>query len=81
VCLSGLGRVGLDLGGDVPRQQFLDAVDWMPGDRRQNCAQIERRIESIQLGCPDEAVEQCCSLAAGVSSHEKVILPFMQIFA
>src|SRR5579863_8173160 len=47
----------------------------MVGDRCQNRAQIERRIEPIQLGCSDEAVERCSSLVAGVSSHEKVILP------
>ena len=79
--LSGLGRFGLEGGGDVPGQQFLDAVDRMFGDRRQNGTQIERRIEPVQRGCSDGVVERCGSLAAGISAHEEVILAVMQIFA
>ena len=46
-----MGRVGLEFGGDVPREEFLGAVDWVFGDRCQDCAQIERGIKPIQLAC------------------------------
>jgi hypothetical protein len=52
----------------------MDAVDWMFGDRGLNRSQIERRIEPIGPGCPDEAIERCSSLAAGISSHDEIIL-------
>ncbi len=75
MCLRGLGRVGLERGGDVPGQELFDAVDRMFGDRCQDRAQVEGRIEPAQFGCTDEAVERCRSLTAGISSHEEVILP------
>ena len=72
--LSGLGRMGLERGGDVPGQEFFDSVDWMLGDRCQDRAQVEGGIEAVQLGCSDKAIERCSALAAGISSHEEVIL-------
>ena len=39
------------------------------GDRRQKCTQVEGRIDPVQLGCADEAVERCRSLAAGIGTH------------
>jgi len=75
VSLSSLGRVGPERGGEVPRQELFDTVDWMFGDRLQHRAQVEDRIEAVQLCCADEGVERCGSLATGISSHEEVILP------
>ena len=72
--LGGLRRVSLERGGDVPGQEFFDSVDWVLGDRCQDRAQIEGGIEAVQLGCSDERVERCSALAAGISSHEEVIL-------
>ena len=73
--LSGLGWFGLECGSDVPGQQFLDAIDRMVGDRRQDRAQVECRIEAIQFGGSDEAVERCSSMAAGVGTHKEVVFP------
>lgn len=42
--LSGLGRVGVECRGDFPGQQFLDAIDRMLGDLRQNSSQVEGRM-------------------------------------
>ena len=81
MCLSGLRRVGLERGGDVPGQEFFDSVDWMLGDGCQDRTQIEGWIEAVQLGCPDEAIERCGPLSAGIGSHEEVILAFMRRFA
>ena len=75
--LGGLRRVSLERGGDVPGQEFFDAVDRMLGDRCQDRAQVEGRIESVQLGCSDKAIKRRGTLAAGISSHEEVILAFM----
>ena len=68
MCLSGLGSVGFERGGDVPGQEFFDAVDWMLGDACQDRAQVERRIESIQLGCSDERVKRRSPLTAGITA-------------
>jgi hypothetical protein len=35
--------------GESPRQQFLDAIDGMVGDTRQNVVQIGFGIKAIQL--------------------------------
>ena len=53
----------------------------MAGDRGQTRAQIESRIEAVELGCSDERVERGSALATGVGPHEQVVLPVMQIFA
>lgn len=47
--LSGLGGVGLEGGGKLPGQEFVDAADRVVGDLRQDRAEIELRIESVQL--------------------------------
>jgi hypothetical protein len=53
--LSGhFGRCGFE----VPRQQFGDAVDGMVGDTGQHLAQIGFRIEAIELGRTDQAVDR-----------------------
>ena len=72
--LGGLRRVSLERGGDVPGQEFFDSVDWMLGDGCQDRTQVEGGIEAVQLGCSDKAIERCSALAAGISSHEEVIL-------
>jgi len=49
VCLSGLGGLGLYRQGEVPGQQFLDTADGMVGDLGEHGAEIELRIEAVQL--------------------------------
>jgi hypothetical protein len=47
VCLSGLGRVGLKRGSEVPGQEFLYAADGMVGDLGQRGAEIELWVEAV----------------------------------
>jgi hypothetical protein len=72
--LSDLGRVDLEWVGDVPGQEFFDSIDRIFGDRCQDRAQVEGRIESVQLGCSDKAIERRGALAAGTSFHKQIVL-------
>ena len=64
MCLGCLSSVGFERGSDVPGQELFDAVDRVFGDRRQYRTQIEGRIEAVELGCSDKAIERCSTLAA-----------------
>jgi hypothetical protein len=35
--------------GKIPRQQFLDAVNWVISDAREHLAEISFRIEAVQF--------------------------------
>ncbi len=61
--------------GEMPWQQFLDAVDGMLGDAREHLAQVSFRIQAIELGRADKAVEGGGSLATSVGSRKEKILP------
>jgi hypothetical protein len=37
----------LQLLGKIPRQQLLDAIDWMIGDAREDIVQVALRIDVI----------------------------------
>jgi hypothetical protein len=50
-------------GGQIPGQQFGDSVDRQFRDAGQDGAEIERRIEVVQLRGCHEAVEDGCPLA------------------
>ena len=41
--------------GDIPRQQFADAVDGMIGDAVEDFAEVGFGIEAVELGGFDEA--------------------------
>ena len=56
MCLSGLGGLGLYRQGEVPGQEFLDTADGMVGDLGEHGAEIELRIEAVQLCRSDQAV-------------------------
>ena len=43
--------------GDVPGQQFVDAVDRVVGDAGQDVAQIGLGIEAVELGGLDQGVD------------------------
>jgi hypothetical protein len=49
VCLGGLGGLGLERQGKIPGQEFLDAADGMISDLGQYAAEIELRVEAVQL--------------------------------
>jgi hypothetical protein len=50
----------------MPGHQFLDSIDGMLGDFRQDGTKIKRRVEPIQFGSSDETVERRRSLAARI---------------
>jgi hypothetical protein len=56
--------LGLEKGGEVPKQEFLDAADGMVRDPGQHGAEIEFRIEAVELGRPNDAVHVSGTLAA-----------------
>jgi hypothetical protein len=58
-------------------RRVIDLVASQVAVVKQQASLFERlkgRIESVQLGCSDNAIERRGTLAAGLSSHEKVIL-------
>lgn len=59
-------RFGTRINGHVPRQQFIDAVDWMLGNTTQDMAQVGFGIEAIALRCADQAIEGGSPLAASI---------------
>ena len=59
----------------IPGEQFFDALDGMLGDPGQHQAEIEFRVEAVELGGTEQRVDRGSSLAAGVGAAEKVILP------
>ena len=64
----------LDVVGDVPGQQFLNAIDGMIRNARQHFPQVSFGIEVIEFGAADQAVDCCGSLSAGIGAGEKVVL-------
>jgi hypothetical protein len=53
----------------------MDLADGMIGDACQNCAEIEFRIQPVELGRSDEAVDGRGTLAAAVRSRKEKVLP------
>ena len=51
----------------------------MVGDAGEDIAQVSFRVEAVQLGCADQAVESGGTFTAGVGSREEIILPFMTV--
>ena len=66
--------------GDVPGQEFSDSVHRVIGNARQDLAQIGLRIEAVEFGRADQAVDGGSALAAGIGAGEKIILPVMRRF-
>ena len=65
----------------VPGQQILYVADGMIGDQRKHGAEIEFRIEPVELGRADQGVHGSGAFAATVRSREEEVFPIMQIFA
>jgi hypothetical protein len=59
----------------IPGQQFLDPIGGMVGDPGEHVTQVGFRIQAVQLGRPDEAVERGSSFTAGIGAGEEVVLP------
>ena len=47
----------LERGGQVPRQQVVDSIDGMIGNSTEHGAQVELRIESVELGRADQRID------------------------
>ena len=62
------------VGGEVPGQQFGDAVDRVIGDAREHVAQVGFGIEAVELGRADQAVDRGGALAAGIGAAKQVVL-------
>jgi hypothetical protein len=45
-------------GGEVPGQKLVDAVDGVIGDAFEYMAQVEFRIEAVELGCAQQSVDR-----------------------
>ena len=60
------GEIRWKLGGQVPGQELVDAADRMIGDALQDMAQIELRIEIVEFGRTEQAVDGRCALAASI---------------
>src|SRR5437867_7770991 len=65
----------VQLCGDVPRQQFVDAVDWMLGDALEHMPQIQVRVNVVEACGGDQRVDIRCPLAAGVGAGEQIVAP------
>ena len=61
-------------GGEVPGQQSLKLVDRMVGDALEDMAQVEFRVESVELRRTEQAVDGRSTLSTGVRSSEEVVL-------
>ena len=62
-------------GGEVPRQQFMDAIDWVIGDLFQDAAKIEFWVEAVKLGRAEQRIDRSSTLPTGIRSAEQEVLP------
>jgi len=73
-----LGSFGTGVGfgskGQIPGQQLADAADVVVGDLGEHRPQVEFRVEAVELGRADEAVERGGTISACVGAGEQVIL-------
>jgi hypothetical protein len=56
----------LQLRGQVPRQEFMYTVDGMISDSLQDMSQIELRIQIVEFGRAEQAVNGRGAFAAGI---------------
>ena len=61
----------------VPGQEILDVADGMICDLSQHGAEIEFRIDAVELGRADERVESGGALTSRIGAGEEVILAVM----
>jgi hypothetical protein len=64
-----------ELWGDVPRQQFLNAVDGMLADALEHMTQVGGRIDTVEKTGSDQAVDIGRALPAGIRTSEQKIVP------
>ena len=70
----GVGRDGFcEKLCNVPGQEFGDASDGMFCDASEDMAEVEFRVESVELGCSDEGVEGSGTFSSSVQSGEEIV--------
>ena len=55
----------------IPRQQLIDPVGRMPGDAGQDVGQPGLRIDIVQFGGDDQAVDRRGALSAAIGTGEQ----------
>ena len=50
--------------GEIPRQQFVNAVDRVIGDIFEHTAEIKLRIKPVELGRSQQGIDRGCPDAA-----------------
>jgi hypothetical protein len=65
-----LGR-GICVSSDVPREQFVDAVDGMASNACEDVTQVTLRIKSIQFCGSDQAVNGCSPFSSRIRAREQ----------
>ena len=63
------------LGGPVPGEEFVDAVDGMRGDAGEHVAQPGERVDAVQLAGLDQTIDGGGTLSAGIRTGEEPIFP------
>src|ERR1700761_578574 len=61
-------------GGEVPGQEFLEPVHGMFCDAFEHVAQVEFRVESVELRRTEQGVDSSSTLATSVRAGEEVVL-------
>jgi hypothetical protein len=59
--------------GEIPGQQFRNAIDGMIGDTFQYMAQVEFRIEAVELGCSQQSIDRSRAFSAGIGTGEEIV--------
>jgi hypothetical protein len=54
----------------IPRQQLIDVAGRVPGDPGQDVGQPGLRVDIVQFGGDDQAVQRCGALSAAVGAGE-----------
>ena len=62
-------------GGDVPREELLDAVDGMIGDASHHLAEICFRVETVEFRRGDQTVDNSSPISARIGTCEEIVLP------
>ena len=59
---------------EVPRKEFVNAVDRMVGNACEDVRQIGFRIDPVQFRRADQAVYGCGAIAASIRSSKQIVL-------
>lgn len=64
----------LQVFGNAPGQQFVNAVDWMIGNTGEHVAQVSEWIDAIEFARRDQRVHRRRPLAAAVGAGKEEVL-------